>query len=247
MQNHMIMLQEASNTCKDPSVLRRLTFAAANLNKDIPNYWNIVTEFGFKKSSETGCRDKVKLLLENIQFLDESAIDSDHILLKELHEHEGINGHSLGVVLISARENCGMCGKHLLVREDRPSYPVVYSDDIGTLTGTHFRKYCSQQYKGCPFTQHYGYHQIGNDGEIQYDDNCLDLPYFLSSHMTAFQTKLLWSLSAEILLGQISYKQKSEIYNYTHGYDSITKAGPKTCLSSHEDDRYIAQMVMLCS
>ena len=146
-------------------------------------------------------------------------------------DQEGFDGHQLGVVLISPKQSCGLCGERLLVREDRPSYPVLYSDEIGTVTGTHFRKYCSKHWKGCSFTQHYGFHQTGNDSEMEYDGDFLALPYFLSTHMTSFQTKLLSTLSAEILLGQISYKQKSEIYNYTNGYENAKKTGPNISLA----------------
>lgn len=229
------MLQESSCVCKDPSVLRRLTFAATVLHKDIPNYWDIVTKFGFKLSSENQSSGNVKLLLENLHFVDENAFDKDCNLLKELCLHEGFQGHSLGIVLISSKEKCGACGECLLVREDRPSFPVIYCNEMGTINGTHFRKYCSKHWKGCSFTQHYGFHQNGNDPEIKYDDDYLDLPYFLSTNMTAFATKFMNALSAEILLGQISYKQKSEIYNYTHGYDTVAKKGPISSLASHED------------
>ena len=102
-----------------------------------------MTHFGFKTFSESGYTEKVKLLLENIQFLDENASDSDSTLLKELIENEGFNGHPLGPVLISPKERCAVCKEHLLVREDRPSYPIIYSDEMGTVNGTHFRKYCS--------------------------------------------------------------------------------------------------------
>jgi hypothetical protein len=157
--------------------------------------------------------------------------------LKELCTIEGFQGHPLGYVLISAREYCGVCREHLLVREDRPSFPIIYSNELGTFSGTHFRKYCSNNWKGCSFSQHYGFHQNGSDSDIVYDDDYLDLPYFLSSQMTAFQTTMLNTLSAEILLGQISYKQKSEIYNYTHGYDCVTKKGPTSNLASQEHGR----------
>ena len=46
--------------------------------------------------------------------------------------------------------------------------------------------------------------------------------------MTAFQTKLLHTLSAEVLFGQLSYKERSDIYNFTHGFDSVAKYGAKT-------------------
>ena len=230
------MLQETSNICKDPSVLRRLLFAAKNLHKDTPKYWDIVTKFGFKSSSESACREKIKVLLENIQFVDENAFNADQTLFKELSDQDGFQGHPLGIVLIPAKEFCGVCGEHMLVRDDRPSFPVIYTNMMGTVNGTHFRKYCSKHWKGCSFTQHYGFHQNGGDSEIEYDEDCLDLPYFLSTQMTAFETKLLHSLSAEILLAQISYKQRADIYNYTHGYDSVIKKGPNTSQISHEDD-----------
>lgn len=232
------MLQEASSICKDPSVLRRIIFAATSLHKETPRYWEIVAKFGFKLSSEGICSsEKVKLLVENTQFLDEKVFDSDHILLQELSKQDGFDGHPLGIVLLSSKESCEMCGGHLLVREDRPSFPTVYSEELGTVSGTHFRKHCSNHWKGCSFTQHYGYHQNCSESVIIYDDNCLDLPYFLSTHMTAFQMKLLHNLNAEILLGQISYKQKSEIYNYTHGYDCAAKKGPKPSVVSCEVER----------
>lgn len=115
------MLQEASTICKDPSILRRLTFAATNLHNDTPGYWDLVAKFGFN-TSEAVCADKVKVLLENTQFLDESAFDTDFALLKELSDSSGFEGHSLGIVLISAKEKCGACDGQLLVRADRPSF-----------------------------------------------------------------------------------------------------------------------------
>ena len=51
----------------------------------------------------------------------------------------------------------------------------------------------------------------------------MELPYFLSTNMTAFATEMLTTLSAEILLGQMSYRQKADVYNYAHGYDAATK------------------------
>ncbi len=57
---------------------------------------------------------------------------------------------------------------------------------------------------------------------------------FMSTNMTVFETKMLQSLNAEILLGQLTYRQKSDIYNYCHGYDSSTKQGP--IQTSHYED-----------
>jgi hypothetical protein len=182
------MLQEASSLCPDVSVIRRLSFAAANLPKDTPRYWELVTKFGFKSLSVSPSSDKVKVLLENVKYLDKEAFDGDSFLLRELLQDDGFSGHPLGIVLISTNSTCTACGGNLLVRADRPSFPVLYSDEFGTVTCTHFRKYCQNNWKGCSFTQHYGFHTNGNDSEAVYDKSCLDLPYFLSSHMTVFQT-----------------------------------------------------------
>ena len=98
----------------------------------------------------------------------------------------------------------------------------MYTEFFGTVNGTHFRKYCNNNAKGCSFTQHYSFCTFDN-GLIEYDKDCLELPYFLSTNMTCFSTKLLTNLSAEILPGQMSYKQKCDIYNNIHGYDSAIK------------------------
>lgn len=219
------MLQEASAICSDVSVLRRLSFAAVTLHKDTPKYWELVASFGFLKSS--GCAipssDKVKVLLENVKYLEEDAFDADSHLMRELMQQEGFRGRSLGIVLLSANSECKVCGANLLVRADRPSFPVVYTNDFGTASGTHFRKYCQNNWKGCLFTQHYGFHTNGNESEAIYDVSYSKLPYFVSSHVTVLQTHLLCHLTAEMLLGQISYQQRRDIYNYVHGCDSVKK------------------------
>ena len=112
------------------------------------------------------------------------------------------------------------------VRVDRPSFPTVYSEELGTVSGTHFRN-CSNHALGCSFTQHYGFHMTGGS-DIIHDTDSLKLPFFFSSHSTAFQTKMLSPLTAEILLGQISYRQRAEIYNYVHGYESVAKKASKS-------------------
>ena len=136
-------------------------------------------------------------MLENVHYLEKDAFMHDSLLMKEFIELEGFL--------------------------DRPSFPTVYTNDSGTVSATHFRKYCQNNWKGCHFTQHYGFYVNGNESEMFYDVDIFDLPYFLSPHVTAFETKLLSSLTAEIWLGQISYQQRTDIYNYVHGYDSIKK------------------------
>ena len=89
---------------------------------------------------------------------------------------EGFDGHPLGIVLVSANTTCNLCKGALQLCSDQPSYPVIY------VSRTHFRKYCQNNWKVCHFTQHYGFHMTGNDFEMVYDHDCLDLPFFLSTH-----------------------------------------------------------------
>ena len=140
------MLQEASRVCSDISILRRLSFAAYTLHKDTPKYWELVTRFGFSKSSGSAIPsiDTVKLLVDNMKYLNEGAFNTDDLKMV-------FQGQSLGIVL-SANDKCKLCGGNLLVCADRPSFTTIYSDDIGTANGIHFRKYCQNGWKGCSFT-----------------------------------------------------------------------------------------------
>ena len=113
---------------------------------------------------------------------------TDQSLLQQMHQLEGFQGHPLGIVLLSANNTCRLCGGGLLVLANRPSFPVIYQELQGTTCGTHFRKYCQNNYKGCSFTQHYGFYTKGTEKEVVYDQDCLDLPFFLSTNMTAFET-----------------------------------------------------------
>ena len=234
------MLHKASAICSDVSVLRRLSFAEGTLNRDTPKYWELVSSFGFMKSAcKIPSSDKVKVLLENVKYL-AGAFDYDSHLIRELMQHEGFHSRALGIVLISGNNTCKFCGGNLLVRADRPSFPVVYSNDFGTVTGTHFRKYCQNNWKGCRFTQHYGFHTNCNESEAIYDKDYSELPYFVSS---VFQTRILFHLTAEMLLRQISYRQRSDIYNYVHGCDTAKKqcTQPVPHDFHHNDTRYRAQ------
>ena len=67
--------------------------------------------------------------------------------------------------------------------------------------------------------QYYGYHTIGDSREVFYDNGWESLPYFISSQLTAFSTRFLASSDADLLIGQVSYKQKADMYNYIHQYN----------------------------
>ena len=82
----------------------------------------------------------------------------------------------------------------------------------------------------------------GIESHIEYDSSSLDLPYFLSSNMIAFQTSMLNHLTAEMLIGHMSYQQKADTYNYIHGYDHGMVKSKSAPSSSDFISRYVITM-----
>lgn len=233
------MWQEVEAVVPDITVLRKLLFASVYIPKNTPQYLEEIVAFAFNGRVEKPDCDKIRVLLENIQELDETAFRTDTELTSDLDlgSHPSVqSGVPLGVILISTNNTCKSCGGKLLVRSDRPSSMSLYTDNMGTVPATHYRKYCQNYCKGCTFTQHYSYHSTSDDdgAVLVYDSNWADLPYFVSTSKTAFSTAFLERFDAEILIGQVSYKQKSDIHNY-YKYETVTKQSryPATKKTTH--------------
>ena len=212
------MLPLLSQRIKKASVLRRLTFAAAKFPSSTPYSWEAVAAFASVGTTGEGVTaDDCRLFAENITSLDATAFATDAELLIELCSIPRGPHSATGLVLISPQSVCNVCGMGLYVRPDRFSKLVVFDEKQGTLPATHYTKYCRK--KGCSYQQHYGYHSFGNGSEVFYERSCLDSEYFVSSRETAFSTEMLKKLDVEILIGQLSYKQKADIYNNYHSYE----------------------------
>jgi hypothetical protein len=54
----------------------------------------------------------------------------------------------------------------------------------------------------------------------------------MSTRETGFQMELLKKFDAEILIGQVSYKQRADIYNYVFKYDEQESPDPDDTASS---------------
>ena len=212
---------------KDLGVVRRALFASVYLPKACPNYWSVVTQFA-TMNSQLG-KDlnstTVKTMIENLQLLNATAFSTDKQLMEEIHALHCFRNEPLGIVLVSPNEQCALCSGKLLIRSDRPSHLTVFTESFGTVVGTHYHKYCHNHKKRCSFKQYYGYHSEGDQSVIFYGTNWAQMQYFVSSSETAFEVKMLVKFDAELLLGQISYKQKADIYNYSHSYE----VEPKRC------------------
>ena len=206
-------------------VVRRLVFASAVLPVDLPNYWDTVSSFANAVKSTQGVSvtsEQAKVFIENLNYLEPDSFSNDYQLSVELQSFAGPKGQPLGIVLVSNNQACLLCGSGLLIKADRPRRITIYTDQFGTTDGTHYRKICKRFRAGCPFVQHYGHYC--KDGDVlYYNEDFHSHKYFMSTRETAFEMALLDQLDAEVSIGQLSYKQRSEIYNIKHGYDSAKK------------------------
>ena len=213
------MLGLISKYIKDASVLRRLVFAVVHLSQDLPNFWGVVLEFATKgqESRSTISAEQAKMLVENMQELDAMAFSTDKKLMQDLMVLQVPKCKPLGLVLISANTKCLLCGLNLRLRKDRPASVIVYDKDIGTVPGSHFHKCCTNP--TCGFTQYYGFYTIGGSvSDVAFNPDWASLPYFVSSRETVFSIHLLKQFNAEILIGQLSFKQCADVYNFLHEY-----------------------------
>ena len=216
---------------KNVSVLRRLIFALSHLPEELPDVWKYALQFA-TMGMEDSVQDKetLKLLLDNLKEIDSTTFESDKDLYLKLLDFP--DSRPLGIVLMPIQTFCLLCGGNLLVRKDRPSKVVVYNDDIGTVSGSHYHKTCTNRDCGC--IQYYGYYTKKGSTKVFYNCDWESLPFFSSSRDTFFSTKLMKRFDAGVLLGQQSFKQCADIYNHLH----------KCNLQQDEDSKYVRNNVI---
>ena len=210
------MLAAVGKHFSDVSVLRRILFAMVYLPEDLPHRLNIALDFATDGNSDSSLTaEQLRVLSENLYEIDSEAFASDKALTEAILQHP--KKKPLGIVLISENQTCPQCRGKLLTRKDRPSSVVVYHDTMGSVPGSHYHKYCSN--KKCGFTQYFGYHtgsNINSPHEVYFDENWEALPYFVSSRESVLDMNLLRRFNSEIILGQQSFKQLSDVYNHLH-------------------------------
>lgn len=79
------MLAATNKHIKDVSVLRRMLFGATFLPEDLPNFWEVIVEFGTQGRHTEGIDIKeTKLLFQNLKDLDCTAFATDQELFSDL-------------------------------------------------------------------------------------------------------------------------------------------------------------------
>lgn len=188
----------------------------------MPQYWEILRSFIFRGEDEDIKPENLRVVVENLKLLNEKAFLTDKELISEIHELRTKPDAKLplGIILVSSHTTCRLCGGKLLIRHDRASNITVYTESFGTVIGTHYNKYCQNFRKNCSFKQYYGFSSTDIGGQLinSYDDNWEDHKYIVSTADTAFELTMLKKYDAELFLGQVSYSQKADIYNYSNGY-----------------------------
>jgi hypothetical protein len=227
-------MQFLPSQAQDMGVLRRIIFATVHLPKSYSNYWPAITRFANLGNHDIGI-DTVKIAVENLQMINKTAFTRDSTLCKELQSMYMCesDSHPLGVILVSEKTVCDSCQGNLLIRKDRLSHLTIYTTTLGTITGSHYHKYCQNYRKGCCYRQYYGYSTDQSTSAVYYDPDWYQHEYFISSNETAFDIQLIRAFDAELFIGNVSYSQKAEIYNYTNGYP----VPPKTCSTLGVDEK----------
>ena len=159
LAEELAMLSKLSIHIKDPSVLRRAEFAATFYPRSMPSFWSHLASFSLMQREHRNSLtiEEARMFIENVEALNKDALATDFQLTNDIVEMVRMGTDTLlGVVLVSAKENCRNCGSKLYVRGDRPSTLTVYDDLMGTLTGTHYTKYCRKG--GCSLQQYYGFY-----------------------------------------------------------------------------------------
>lgn len=221
------------------SSIRRLAFAAKHLPEELPRFWEHVATFANESvSSESAKIPKItskeaQLCVENLMELDSEVFANDETLFRELCQWSTKANNPFGCVLISKNRTCKVCREKLLLKaRDSVRKIVVYDDERGTYIGCHYIKYCRSQ--TCKFRQYYGKHTT--DGvEQYYDEDWMDNKFFLSTQQTAFTLRFLKNFDIELLIGQISYNQKANIYNAVHHYNRSLTKNRRTSGKGEED------------
>ena len=137
------MLSTLCQKIRDVSVVRRVGFATTFLPRSMPNYWETVANFcvAHRPAGNYLTREDVQILMENLEEIDNEAFATNDELTKEILAMPKYGTDTpQGIILVSPRENCSLCGSKMNIRADRPSVVTIYDDHFGTLHATHFTK-----------------------------------------------------------------------------------------------------------
>ena len=107
------------------------------------------------------------------------------------------------IELVTKKKFC-KCGVQIKPYLGRWSPINIYTSS-GTLLGKHIEYRCIQP--GCRIGYYHGFF-IEGEGKMKYnyDDDCLDSEYMVTTNLTAFEVKYLWDITLDLLGRGSKYK-----------------------------------------
>ena len=120
----------------------------------------------------------------------------------------------LSLVLVSPNKSCQVYGEQLLIGKDRPSTLVIYDHVLGSIP-EHI-VIVTAPIEGAILSS------IMAIMSMEVHTMC-----FMSTTETAFSTELLHKINGEVLIGQLSFKQCADLYNYFHQYFTAQSKGSR--------------------
>ena len=113
----------------------------------LSRYSSLLAEFANESNPGMSriTKESAKVVVENLQVLKPKVFSTDLSLTNELISMKyGITGQPLGIPLVPSNKSCLSCDGKLLLRNDRPSHVILYTESLGT----EFYKYCQNYRKG---------------------------------------------------------------------------------------------------
>ena len=125
-------------------------------------------------------------------------------------------------IIVSKLTHCRECNSKLQIKQRNPKLITLYNSSEGTEHAEKYTKFC----RICSIYEHAGYYSK-DDKRIIDMANYHRYEIILSTDETAFSKKMLETYQWELVIGQISFLTKANIYNRTFGYEKTTSRKKK--------------------
>ena len=135
----------------------------------------------------------------------------DTEVFKSFHDFSVNCGNPIATILVSKQENCRMCKKPLLL-DPNTHVVVIYDEHRGTYLGSRVTKNCNT----CKVHEHYGYWTTS--GKRQFETDCLENDFLLSSEDTAVGLSLIRQCTNLLIVGAVAFSTYAKSYNRRFGY-----------------------------
>ena len=108
------------------------------------------------------------------------------------------------IELVTKKKKCG-CGGQIKPYLKRSAKLIIYTSS-GTKQGTHKEYRCHN--KHCRIGYYHGFFIEKGEGKLKYnyDEDCLDAEYLVTTILTAFEVKYLWDITLDLLGRGSKYK-----------------------------------------